>query len=108
MAKARRKRRRAVGPVRRGNPSGGRSQRTLRGREAVTVLGPATETAALRAWAEVDLTAIAHNIREISARLAPSARVMAVVNAEASGRGVRPGCDATLVASCRQVSVASR
>jgi alanine racemase len=107
MVKARRKRRPAVGRRRRESSSEGLSRVTLRGREAVTVLAPATETAALRAWAEVDLRAIAHNIQEIRARLAPSARLMAVVKADAYGHGVVPVCQAALKAGASAVGVAT-
>src|SRR3989442_10301743 len=106
MVRARRKRRPTGGRVRRGNPSGGRSQRTLRGREAVTVLVPATETAALRAWAEVDLRAIAHTLGEIRARLAPSARVMAMEMADANGCAFVHVCEAVLKAGASAVGVA--
>lgn len=41
----------------------------------------------LRTWAEVDLDAIAHNIREIRKITNPSAKIMAVVKADAYGHG---------------------
>jgi alanine racemase len=39
------------------------------------------------AWAEIDLAAIAHNVRAVSARLTGGARLMAVVKANAYGHG---------------------
>ena len=41
----------------------------------------------LSAWAEVDLTAIAHNVRVLKALLKPPAQLMAVVKANAYGHG---------------------
>ena len=41
----------------------------------------------LSAWAEVDLSAIAHNVRVLKALLKPPARLMAVVKANAYGHG---------------------
>ena len=41
----------------------------------------------LSAWAEVDLTAIAHNVRILKALLKPPAQLMAVVKANAYGHG---------------------
>jgi len=38
-------------------------------------------------WAEVDLGAIAHNVRELRRRADPRARVMAVVKANGYGHG---------------------
>ncbi|HHT77945.1 MAG TPA: alanine racemase [Clostridiaceae bacterium] len=40
-----------------------------------------------RTWAEIDLDALAHNMREIRKFTAPSAEVMAVVKADAYGHG---------------------
>lgn len=107
MVKARRKQRPGARRVRGGNPSGGASRTAGRGREPVTVLAPATETAALRAWAEVDLRAIAHNIRELRVHLAPSCHLMAVVKADAYGHGVVPVCQAALKAGATSVGVAT-
>lgn len=42
------------------------------------------------AWAEIDLTAIAHNIKELRRVTEPHARVMAVVKANAYGHGAVP------------------
>ena len=41
-----------------------------------------------RSWAEVDLDAIAHNLREIKGKLARNTQVMSVVKADAYGHGV--------------------
>jgi len=40
-----------------------------------------------RAWVEVDLSALAHNVRQIRGLLAPSTKIMAVVKADAYGHG---------------------
>ena len=40
-----------------------------------------------RTWAEVDLDAIAHNIKEIRKITNPNAKIMAVVKADAYGHG---------------------
>lgn len=45
-----------------------------------------------RAWVEVNLTAIAHNVRQIKSLLAPQTALMAIVKADAYGHG------ATLIA----------
>jgi alanine racemase len=38
-------------------------------------------------WAEIDLSAISHNVREIRRVTTPAARVMAVVKADGYGHG---------------------
>ncbi len=40
-----------------------------------------------RAWVEIDLTALAHNVRTLKAWLAPQTKLMAVVKADAYGHG---------------------
>ena len=40
-----------------------------------------------RAWVEIDLSALAHNVRQIRGLLAPSTKIMAVVKADAYGHG---------------------
>ena len=40
-----------------------------------------------RAWVEIDLTALAHNVRTIKSFLAPQTKLMAVVKADAYGHG---------------------
>ena len=42
------------------------------------------------AWAEIDLSAIAHNVRTLRALLSPPAQLMAVVKANAYGHGALP------------------
>ncbi len=71
------------------------------------MLGPSTETTALRAWAEVDLAAIVHNIRAVCGRLSPPCRLMAVVKADAYGHGVVPVCRAALGAGAAWLGVAT-
>ncbi len=39
------------------------------------------------AWVEVDLDAIAHNVRQVAQRLPEGTRLMAVVKADAYGHG---------------------
>ena len=43
----------------------------------------------MRAWAEIDLDALKHNIREIRRVTEPSAKVMAVIKADAYGHGFK-------------------
>lgn len=45
-----------------------------------------------RTWAEVDLDAIAHNIKEIRKITNPNAKIMAVVKADAYGHGFLECC----------------
>jgi alanine racemase len=40
-----------------------------------------------RAWVEIDLAALAHNVRQIRGLLAPNTQIMAVVKADAYGHG---------------------
>jgi alanine racemase len=40
-----------------------------------------------RAWVEIDLAALAHNVRQIKSLLAPATQIMAVVKADAYGHG---------------------
>jgi alanine racemase len=40
-----------------------------------------------RAWVEIDLSALAHNVRQIQGLLAPQTKIMAVVKADAYGHG---------------------
>lgn len=63
-----------------------------------------------RTWAEVDLDAIAHNIREIRKITNPSAQIMAIVKADAYGHGflevtrtlLENGADRLAVATLRE------
>ena len=41
-----------------------------------------------RAWVEIDLKALAHNVRTLKAWLSPTTKLMAVVKADAYGHGV--------------------
>ncbi|TMJ00739.1 MAG: alanine racemase [Bacillati bacterium ANGP1] len=80
---------------------------TARPREAITPLAPSAETTTLRAWAEVDLAAIARNIRAVHRLLSRSCRLMAVVKADAYGHGVVPVCRAALAADAAWLGVAT-
>ncbi len=57
-------------------------------------------------WAEIDLDAIAHNVRELS-RLAPGARFMAVVKADGYGHGAAEVARAALKAGASWLGVAT-
>ena len=59
-----------------------------------------------RTWAEVDLGAIRHNVRVLMRR-APSARLMAVVKADAYGHGAVPVARAVLEAGACSLAVAT-
>lgn len=48
------------------------------------------------AWAEIDLSAIAHNVRALKNALAPQTQLMAVVKADAYGHGAVPVARTTL------------
>lgn len=43
-----------------------------------------------RTWAQVDLDALDHNIREIRSAIAPSAKLMCVIKADGYGHGAVP------------------
>ena len=43
-----------------------------------------------RTWAQVDLDALDHNIREIRSAIAPSAKLMCVIKAAGYGHGAVP------------------
>lgn len=57
-------------------------------------------------WIEVDLDAVASNVRVLSARLAGRAGVLAVVKAQAYGLGAGPIAEAALRAGARGLAVA--
>jgi len=84
-----------------------RARGGARKRDTVTPLVPLTETTALRAWAEVDLGAIAGNIRTIHRHLSRSCRLMGVVKADAYGHGVVPVCRAAVTAGAAWLGVAT-
>jgi alanine racemase len=66
---------------------------------------PAVESHGRWAWAEVDLGAVAHNVRAIASATAP-AEVWAVVKADAYGHGAVPVADAVLAAGATGLCVA--
>ncbi len=57
-------------------------------------------------WAEVDLDAVEHNIREIRRHIGSHAQIMAVVKANAYGHGAVPVARAALLAGASQLGVA--
>uniref|UniRef100_UPI002BFC5CF8 alanine racemase n=1 Tax=Aggregatilinea sp. TaxID=2806333 RepID=UPI002BFC5CF8 len=57
-------------------------------------------------FAEIDLDAIAHNVRAIKTRLAPSTEFVAVVKANAYGHGAVPVGRAALDAGASRLAVA--
>jgi len=59
----------------------------------------------LRAWAEIDLSALQHNIGVLR-RAAPSAQLMAVVKADAYGHGLIPAARAARAAGAEWLGVA--
>lgn len=59
------------------------------------------------AWAEVDLSAIAHNVRALKALTSPGTRFMAVVKADGYGHGAVPVARAALVAGATDLGVAT-
>lgn len=64
-----------------------------------------TPTSHLRAWAEIDLDALAHNVAVLR-RAAPSAELMAVVKADAYGHGLVPVAAAARGAGATWLGVA--
>lgn len=63
------------------------------------------DTSHMRAWAEIDLNALAHNIAVLR-RAAPSAELMAVVKADAYGHGLVPVAEAARAAGASWLGVA--
>lgn len=57
-------------------------------------------------WAEIDLSAIAHNVREIRRVTHPRAEIMAVVKANAYGHGVLPVAATALANGANSLAVA--
>jgi len=57
-------------------------------------------------WAEIDLAAISENIRQLRGALAPGARLMAVVKANAYGHGVAEVSASVLSAGADALGVA--
>ena len=64
-------------------------------------------TAELRAWAEIDLLAVANNVHAILHALPPNSQMMAVVKADAYGHGFLPVSKAALAAGCTWLGVAA-
>lgn len=60
-----------------------------------------------RAWAEIDRSAVQHNLREIRKDLQPSCRVMAVVKADAYGHGAVEVAKAAVRAGATWLGVAT-
>ena len=58
-----------------------------------------------RAWAEIDLDAIAHNVKEIRRITNPHAEVMGVVKADAYGHGVREVANTLLANGVTRLAV---
>lgn len=59
------------------------------------------------AWVEVDLEAIAHNVRTLKALTAPGTRFMAVVKADGYGHGAVPVARAAIAAGADRLGVAT-
>jgi len=57
-------------------------------------------------WAEIDLAAIAHNVREIKRLLKPGTQMMAVVKADAYGHGALPVARVALASGAERLAVA--
>jgi alanine racemase len=60
-----------------------------------------------RAWVEIDLTAVKHNVRQLKQLLAPSTELMAVVKADAYGHGCVGVSQAALEAGAAWLGVAT-
>ncbi|HET6497968.1 MAG TPA: alanine racemase [Coriobacteriia bacterium] len=59
------------------------------------------------AWIDVDLEAVAHNVRVLKARTAPGTRFMAVVKADGYGHGTEPVARAAIEAGADRLGVAT-
>ena len=57
-------------------------------------------------WAEIDLDALAHNVRELRRRMGPGPELLAVVKANAYGHGAVPVAEAALEAGASRLGVA--
>ncbi len=60
-----------------------------------------------RAWVEIDLQALAHNVREIKQLLAPSTKLMAVIKADAYGHGAVRVADTILNSGADALAIAT-
>ncbi|HEX3031134.1 MAG TPA: alanine racemase, partial [Bacillota bacterium] len=58
-------------------------------------------------WAEIDLTALAHNVRQIRSLTAPKAKVMAVVKANAYGHGALEVAGVALANGADRLAIAT-
>lgn len=65
------------------------------------------ETVPRGAWVEVDLDAIAHNIRVIRKRVGLDRKIMAIVKADGYGHGAAPAAKTALAAGADQLAVSS-
>jgi alanine racemase len=75
-------------------------------RAAAVPLGM-VEAPAPQRWAEVDLDAIRHNVRELLRRLPPGCRLIGVVKADGYGHGARPVAEAALDAGAWGLGVST-
>lgn len=57
-------------------------------------------------WAEIDLRAVAHNVREAKKKIVPSTKLCAVVKADAYGHGAVPVAKTALAAGAEFLAVA--
>jgi alanine racemase len=60
-----------------------------------------------RAWVEIDLNALSHNVREIKNLLSPSTKLMAVVKADAYGHGAVRVADTILKSGADALAIAT-
>ena len=60
-----------------------------------------------RAWVEVNVAAIAHNVRQIQSLLKPSTELMAIVKADAYGHGATIVAQTVLQAGAQWLGVAT-
>ena len=66
----------------------------------------ATNTNNALVWAEIDLGAVAHNVRELRRRTDPGAKLMAVVKANGYGHGALEVARAALASGAEWLGVA--
>lgn len=62
---------------------------------------------AQRAWIEIDLAALSHNIQQLKGWLAPGCELMAVIKADAYGHGVSAIAPTALAAGATRLAVAT-
>ncbi|MEM7771786.1 MAG: alanine racemase [Cyanobacteria bacterium P01_A01_bin.37] len=60
-----------------------------------------------RAWVEIDLEALQHNVQQLTQHIGPQTALMAVVKADAYGHGAIAIADAALAAGARWLGVAT-